>query len=538
MGPAPDETLNRMDRTLLQRWVDRFVASRFLIGDPDEPPRRVALRVRTMSILVVGISNLIGAGVVIVFAVLVLPKPGGYDRDDSVLTNLILAAAYIVVALIIGVTWGRRSVEGGRHGTTAWLFAERPPTDAERARAVRAPSRIMVIQLLLWGVATLVFTLVNLMFSPLVSLGVGLTVALGGITTSTAAYLAAELALRPMMRRALGAGEVNRRGVPGLTSRWILAWALGTGVPVLGLMLVGITALTDVPLDKERLAVTVIVLCGIGLVFGALVTVLAAYATVHPLASIRRGLARVERGEYDVELPVWDSTEIGELQGGFNAMVEGLRERERVRDLFGRQVGADVAAEAIAGGVRLGGELRTVAVLFIDLVGSTALASRERPEDVVRLLNRFLAVVVECTEEAGGFINKFEGDAALAVFGAPAELDDPAGAALQAARAMHARLGGEVPELTAAIGVAYGEAVAGHIGTERRFEYTVIGDPVNEAARLCDLAKTQPELTLASGATVDAAVPAERGHWRSDGATVLRGRAQATQLQVLATASD
>jgi adenylate cyclase len=535
MGPAPDETLNRMDRTLLQRWVDAFVASRFLIGDPDEPPRRVAVRVRTMSILVVGISNLIGAAVVIIFAVLVLPKPGGYDRDDSVLVNLLLAAGYIVVALAIGITWGLRSVEGGRYGTTAWLYAERKPTDIERARAVRAPSRIMGIQLLLWGVATVVFTLVNLVFSPLVSLGVGLTVALGGITTSTAAYLAAELALRPMMRRALGAGEVNRRGVPGLTSRWILAWALGTGVPVLGLMLVGITALTEVPLDKERLAVTVIVLCGIGLVFGALVSLLAAYATVHPLASIRRGLARVERGEYDVELPVWDSTEIGELQGGFNAMVEGLRERERVRDLFGRQVGTDVAAQAIAGGVRLGGELRTVAVLFIDLVGSTALASKASPEEVVRLLNRFLAVVVESTEEAGGFINKFEGDAALAVFGAPAELDDPAGAALQAARTMHARLGVEVPELTAAIGVAYGEAVAGHIGTERRFEYTVIGDPVNEAARLCDLAKTQPELTLASGTTVDAAAPAERDHWRSDGATVLRGRAQATQLQVLAT---
>jgi adenylate cyclase len=523
-----------MDRTLLQRWVDAVVASRFLIGDVEEQPARVAARVRAMSIAVAGVSNLVGAAVVTVFAVFVLPKPSGYDRGDAITINLLLAAAYLPIALGLGVRWGLRSIEGGEHGTSAWLYADRAPTDAERTRVIRAPRRVMAIQLWLWGMATVVFSIVNLAFSPLSSLGIGLTVALGGITTSTAAYLAAELALRPVMRRALGTGEVNRRGVPGVTARWVLAWALGTGVPVLGLMLVGITALTDVPMEKERLAVTVIALTGIGLVFGALVTLLAAYATVHPLASIRRGLARVERGEYDVELPVWDSTEIGELQGGFNAMVEGLRERERVRDLFGRQVGTDVAADAIAGGVRLGGELRTVAVLFIDLVGSTTLATQQRPEDVVRLLNRFLAEVVESTEDAGGFINKFEGDAALAVFGAPAPLDDPAGAALRAARAMHERLTREVPELTAAIGVAFGDAVAGHIGTERRFEYTVIGDPVNEAARLCDLAKTQPELTLASGTTVDAAGIDERHHWRSDGATVLRGRAQATQLHVLA----
>lgn len=523
-----------MDRTLLQRWVDTVVASRFLIGDPTEPSERVVLRVRAMSITAAGISNVVGAAVVIVFSLLVLPKPDDYDRGNSLVVNLVLAGVYLAVALAIGFWWGRRSTESGPHGTASWLLAGRPPTEVERARLLRAPSRIMGIQLVLWGAATVLFIVVNLFFDPLLSLGIGLTVALGGITTSTAAYLAAELSLRPVMRLALSSGEVDRRGVPGVTARWVLAWALGTGVPVLGLMLVGITALTDVPIDKERLAITVVVLCGIGLVFGAFVTLLAAYATVHPLASIRRGLARVERGEYDVELPVWDSTEIGELQGGFNAMVEGLRERERVRDLFGRQVGTEVAAHAIAGGVRLGGELRAVAVLFIDLVGSTALASRMRPEEVVGLLNRFLAVVVECTEEAGGFINKFEGDAALAVFGAPAELDDAADAALQAARAMHARLVREVPELTAAIGVAYGEAVAGHIGTERRFEYTVIGDPVNEAARLCDLAKTQPELTLASGTAVDAATAAEREHWHADGATVLRGRAQATRLMVLA----
>lgn len=526
-----------MDRTLLQRWVDAVVASRFLIGDPDEDGQAIGRRVRGMTLAVSMLSNVIGTAVVIAYALLVLTKPDDYDREAALVINLGTATAYVIVAFVIGGWWGRRRVEAGPLGTSAWLRSEDPPTDAQRDRVIRAPQRIMVVQIVLWGVATALFFGVNAWFvDARLAVSIGITVALGGITTSTASYLASELALRPAMHRALASGRVSRRGVPGVSARILLAWALGTAVPVLGLLFSAISAL--VPslsagvVTTQELAITVLVLGGIGLLFGAVVMLLAAYATVHPLASMRRGLSRVGEGDLQVRLPVWDSTEIGELQGGFNEMVEGLRERERVRDLFGRQVGADVAAQAIAGGIRLGGELRPVGVLFVDLVGSTALAARADPEEVVALLNRFLAVVVEVVEECGGFVNKFEGDAALAIFGAPAASEDAAGDALRAARRMHARLVHEVPELTAAIGVAYGEAVAGHIGTEQRFEYTVIGDPVNEAARLCELAKQQPELTLASGTAVDAAAPGEEPAWRPDGATVLRGRAQATQLRI------
>ena len=98
-------------------------------------------------------------------------------------------------------------------------------------------------------------------------------------------------------------------------------------------------------------------------------------------------------------------------------------------------------------------------------------------------------MVVEVVESSGGWINKFQGDAALAIFGAPLPVDDAATCALRAARTLDERLRDEVPELEAGIGVAFGEAVAGNIGAESRFEYTVIGDPVNEAARLTDLAK-------------------------------------------------
>ena len=121
-------------------------------------------------------------------------------------------------------------------------------------------------------------------------------------------------------------------------------------------------------------------------------------------------------------------------------MVGGLRERERIHDLFGRHVGEDVARAALEQDVELGGETREVSVLFVDIVGSTTLASEREPDEVVELLNSFFAVVVEVVRDHGGWVNKFEGDAALAVFGAPTPLERHADCALAAARTLAERL--------------------------------------------------------------------------------------------------
>ena len=169
-----------------------------------------------------------------------------------------------------------------------------------------------------------------------------------------------------------------------------------------------------------------------------------------------------------------------------------------MRELFGKQVGDDVAREALERGVTLGGEQRTVAALFVDVIGSTALAGRERPERVVDLLNGFFAAVVEVVGEHGGLVNKFEGD------GAHVRLRraDRARRLRRVGAGRGARAGGaagrRVAVLDAAIGVSCGTAVAGNMGAEERYEYTVIGDPVNEASRLCELAKHRPGRTLAS----------------------------------------
>ncbi len=149
-------------------------------------------------------------------------------------------------------------------------------------------------------------------------------------------------------------------------------------------------------------------------------------------------------------------------------------------------------------------------MVFIDIIGSTQLVTSRPAAEVVQLLNRFFAVIVEEVDRHRGLVNKFEGDAVLAVFGAPNHLDRPEDHALGAARAIARRLDGEIPEIKAGIGVTAGNAVAGNVGAKERFEYTVIGEPVNEAARLCELAKNEPRRLLASSDTITAASQEEK----------------------------
>jgi adenylate cyclase len=208
--------------------------------------------------------------------------------------------------------------------------------------------------------------------------------------------------------------------------------------------------------------------------------------------------------------------------------MEGLRERAQLQDMFGRHVGDAVAARALSRGVELGGEVREVAVLFVDVVGSTSLAVSVGPTEVVQRLNAFFSVVIDVVREHGGWVNKFEGDAALCIFGAPLDCDDAPTSALSAARDLARRLV-ELP-VDAAIGVAAGPVVAGNVGAVSRFEYTVIGDPVNVAARLTELAKSSDGCVLADAAVLEAATAEEAACWQADEAVLLRGRHEKTVL--------
>jgi adenylate cyclase len=415
----------------------------------------------------------------------------------------------------------------------AWLAAGADPTHPGYRRALRAPLLAAQLTGAAWAVAAVFFGTFNVfLLSPGIGFGIAIVIALGGLSTAALLYLMAERGARRLTAATLAAGMPGRPVAPGVRARLLTTWVLATGLPLLAIVLLAIGGWAGSRASIDELSRSVLFLCGVALVVGLVATLSVARSIAEPVAAVRHALGRVERGELDVDVPVDDGSEVGLLEAGFNRMAHGLRERERMRDLFGRHVGRDVARQALEAEIALGGETREVAALFVDLTGSTTLAAERPPEEVVALLNSFFAVVVEAVEAHAGLVNKFEGDAALAIFGAPVASEDPAGDALAAAREMAVRLREEVRDVEAGIGVSAGEAVAGNVGTVERFEYTVIGDPVNEAARLCDLAKSHEPRVLASEAAVDRAREEEARHWQLGESVQLRGRTAETKLAV------
>jgi adenylate cyclase len=476
--------------------------------------------------LVAGAANLCGALDLFFFGALLLPAEPALDRDAVILANAALFVPYMAATLVLGGRAGLREAEHVR----GWFAAGRDPTPEERDHALRLPLSSARMSAKFWALALALFTALNLVVATDVAPAIPVLILLGGITTTAVDYLLTERILQPVTARALAGGPPEQPVGPGVRTRLMLVWASATGMPVLGIAATAVAGILGDDLDLDLLAGAVLFLAMVTLAVGLWATLLSARSIAEPLAAVRNALERIEQGDYDADVPVDDGSELGLVEAGFNRMAGELRERERMRDVFGRHVGRDVARAALEGDLKLGGEVRDVGVLFVDVLGSTALAERLPPERVVTLLNEFFSIVVAVTEAHGGSVNKFEGDGALCVFGAPVRRDDPAGAALAAAREMRARLLDELPQVDAAVGVSAGEAVAGNVGAEQRFEYTVIGDPVNEASRLCELAKERPERVVASDAAIDRADPREAARWDVGEATLLRGREAPTRI--------
>jgi adenylate cyclase len=476
------------------------------------------------------LAHAIGCVDVVLLLFYVLPDPAkGVSITDHVTPNAIAMAIYLPLAMIAGTVIGRRIGPANMD----WVKEERDPTPEERYRALKAPNLCFKMDVGLWLGGVLVFAAVNATIDWHLAAHTAWSTFLGGITTCAIAHLLLEREMRPLTQIALAAGPPSRPVWPGIEGRIVLAWLLATGGGLLGLITVGVDGLVnDTP--REDIARSTLVL-GLGsFLIGAGVMVATARTVARPLTAVRKALGRVQAGDLATEVRVSDASEVGLLQSGFNSMVGGLRERERMQDLYARQVGEDVAREALAAEPRLGGEVREVAVLFVDIIGSTEMAMDMPPERVVARLNRFFSAVVDVTAEHGGWVNKFEGDAALCVFGAPVASEDPAGCALAAGRELQRRIARDVPGIEAGIGLSAGPAVAGWIGASQRFEYTVIGDPVNVASRLCELAKQRPDRLLASDAIVQRAAEAERARWTASDQEILRGRTTPTQLMSVA----
>ncbi|HME48666.1 adenylate/guanylate cyclase domain-containing protein [Mycobacterium sp.] len=441
--------------------------------------------------------------------------------EKNTITAVVLAVLGTIAVALAGVVSLAPSLR--------WFVSGREPDSNERRTACKLSRRQSAIIAATWVVGAAIFVLVNPQAIVTSAVPTGLAVFFGASATVATALLLTQRTIRPIVAAAARDAEDLVR-YPGVLARLINMWLLCSAIPTMAIAalilmrangwIIPRTAAIDIP---------ILVLSLVAVLVGLRGMVLVSRSISDPVHEVVAAMAEVEQGRIDSSVHVYERSEIGRLQSGFNRMVSGLKERDHLRDLFGRYVGDDVARRAVEEGASLSGDVRDAGILFIDLVGSTELAAHHPPEEVAGVLNDFFRSVVAAVDQRHGLINKFQGDAALAVFGAPLAIAGAASAALATARALGGQLR-RLPLVDFGIGVSAGLVFAGNIGAENRYEYTVIGDAVNEAARLADLAKTSDRRILCSDAALARADAAEKRHWASCGSIAVRGRSQATHI--------
>jgi adenylate cyclase len=340
-----------------------------------------------------------------------------------------------------------------------------------------------------------------------------------------------EAAIRPA-RIALagdtGIGDSLPRSRPTFAT-WSNVSVLGAAVffGVWGAML---AALVDRVRDAP--VFSVVIGCALLLGYAVPLTIGTSFSpSLRPLRDLAEATVRVGAGDYSQRLPVVQDDDLGALSASFNRMQAGLAERQRLQAAFGTYVDPALAARLLAQGDDIfTGERREVSVMFVDIRDFTPFAEANPAEDVVARLNALFEIVVPTVVDAGGHVNKFLGDGALAVFGAPNDLEDHADAAVSAASLIHRlvaeRFGGE---LRIGIGINTGLVIAGTIGGAGKLEFTLIGDTVNVAARVEQLTKITGDGILLTQQCVDALASRPPG-LVDRGSHVLKGKSAVVQV--------
>lgn len=228
-----------------------------------------------------------------------------------------------------------------------------------------------------------------------------------------------------------------------------------------------------------------------------------------PILELESATRLVRQGNLDANVKRRTADELGRLAEAFNEMTAGLSLKEKYRGLLDKVVSPEVAEELLRGNIELGGETRTVTVLFSDLRGFTPLSGKLKPREVLALLNEHMAAMSEVIRKHGGIVDKFVGDQVMAIFGAPRSAGNDALAAVRAAVEMRSRRREinetELPyrRFEIGIGLNTGEVIAGNVGSDKQLGYTVLGQAVNLAARLCGAAK--PAQILVAHSVIQAA---------------------------------
>ena len=336
-----------------------------------------------------------------------------------------------------------------------------------------------------------------------------------GMTAWTLSYLAIEILNRTvLLPKVFPEGHISRSGFsfrPSFKHLMLFCFIVSSVFPVVILLSSYISVQINVGLEIHGGVIFVSILL---MVIAFVITNGLSRLILNPLKNLTEASKRIQQGDYKSRVGIVTSDELGDLADSFNDMADSLAEKEFMRDTFGKIVDPEVRDYLMKekGGVNftgLGGETREVTVLFCDIRSFTAMSEKMEAAEVVSLLNKYFTALGKCITSHHGIINKYIGDAIMAIFGAPVKSENSAKDAYEAALDMRKALlevnrdfeKEGLPEVRFGIGIHTGPVFAGTIGAANRMEYTVIGDTVNTASRLESLCKTYKTDLLISEAS-------------------------------------
>ena len=337
-----------------------------------------------------------------------------------------------------------------------------------------------------------------------------------GMTAWTLSFLAIEILNRTvLLPKVFPEGHILREGFsfrPSFKHLMIYCFIVSSVFPVIILLstLISVQINNNLEITKGVISISILLL-----VIAFVITISLSRLILNPLKNLTDAANRIQEGDYKTKVGIVTSDELGVLADSFNDMAESLSEKEFMRDTFGKVVDPEVRDYLMSGAGReslgnaLGGETREVTVLFCDIRSFTAMSEKMEAAEVVLLLNQYFTALGKCIAAHHGIINKYIGDAIMAIFGAPVYSENSAKDAFEAALDMRRALVSVneefkkegFPELRFGVGIHTGPVFAGTIGAANRMEYTVIGDTVNTASRLESLCKTYGKDLLLSEAS-------------------------------------
>jgi class 3 adenylate cyclase len=466
-----------------------------------------------------------------VFTAIVIVETEGSDRHVE--SAAAAAAITLVLAWIL-----HRPGFGVWHAIDRWTASDQVDRHQTLESTYTLARSFLVRGLVIWALAGAMITVAV----GSIAGGIGPRLIQYGVVGTTLGIALLLIALHPMVESFLrparlaiagdtGIGDSMPRSRPTFAT-WssisilAIAWAFSFGGAALGAV---IAQASDDPV------IGVVIASFMTLVFALPITVGALMApSLRPIRDLAEGTERVAAGDYSRRLPVVQDDDLGALAGSFNRMQDGLAERERLQAAFGSYVDPALATRLLEQGDDIfAGERVDVTVMFVDIRDFTPFAEANTAEDTVSYLNALFEIVVPAVLDAGGHVNKYLGDGALAVFGAPNTLARHADAAITAAlrisRLVNEQFKGA---LRIGIGINTGKVIAGTIGGAGKLEFTLIGDTVNVAARIEQLSKTTGDTILLTQHTVDAL--AERPAGLIDrGAHDVKGKAASVHVHAL-----